>query len=136
VTDRDLVLKKLAIVETSVKELRTLARPAEMATNVVQARFAEHTVQIAIQAILDVASHVVSDERLGEPRTNRDLVDLLARNDWLSADLATVVRRMVGLRNVLVHGYDTVDLAVVRDVVEHRLDDLLRVVTMIRSRMR
>ena len=43
---------------------------------------------------------------------------------------------MVRLRNVLVHGYDTVDIAVVRDVVEHRLDDLLRIVTMIRSRLR
>ncbi len=135
-TDRDLLLKKLAVVETSVRELQALARPAELATDVVQERFVEHTVQIAIQAILDVASHVVSDERLGEPRTNRDLVDLLARHGWLSHDLAAVVRRMVGLRNVLVHGYDTVDLAVVRDVVEHRLGDLLGVVTMIRSRLR
>ena len=31
---------------------------------------------------------------------------------------------MAGFRNILVHGYDTVDLAIVRDVVEHRLDDL------------
>lgn len=38
-------------------------------------RFVEHTLQIAIQAALDAASHVVSDRRLGEPRTNRDLLD-------------------------------------------------------------
>ena len=135
-TDRDLVLKKLALVETCVRELRALARPAELATDVVQERFVEHTLQIAIQAILDVASHVVSDERLGEPRTNRELVDLVERNGWLPADLATVVRRMVGLRNVLVHGYDTVDVGVVREIVEERLDDLLRFVAVIRSRMR
>jgi uncharacterized protein YutE (UPF0331/DUF86 family) len=30
-------------------------------------RFVEHTIQIAIQAALDVASHIISDERLGEP---------------------------------------------------------------------
>ena len=47
-----------------------------------------------------------------------------------------MVRRMVGLRNVLVHGYDTVDLAVVREIVEQRLEDLLRFVTAIRSRLR
>ena len=135
-TERDLVLKKLAVVETSVRELRALARPAELGTNVVQERFVEHTLQIAIQAVLDVASHIVSEERLGEPRTNREFVDLLERNAWLPADLASVVRRMVGLRNVLVHGYDIVDVAVVRDVLERRLDDMLRVVTVIRSRLR
>lgn len=135
-TDPDLVAKKLALVETSVRELRALARPADLATDVVQERFVEHTLQIAIQAVLDVASHIVSDERLGEPRTNRELVDRLERNGWLPGELATVVRRMVGLRNVLVHGYDPVDVAVVREVVEHRLEDLLRFVTAIRSRLR
>jgi uncharacterized protein YutE (UPF0331/DUF86 family) len=135
-TDPDLVAKKLALVETCVRELRVLARPADLATDVVQERFVEHTLQIAVQAVLDVASHVVSDERLGEPRTNRELVDLLERNGWLPGDLATVVRRMVGLRNVLVHGYDTVDVAVVREIVEQRLDDLLRFVAAIRSRLR
>lgn len=135
-TDPDLVAKKLALVETSVRELRALARPADLATDVVQERFVEHTLQIAVQAVLDVASHVVSDERLGEPRTNREFVDLLERNGWLPADLATVVRRMVGLRNILVHGYDAVDLAIVREIVEQRLEDLLRFVTVIRSRLR
>ena len=135
-TDRDLVLKKLAVIETSVQELRARARPDALATDVVQERFVEHTLQIAIQAVLDVASHIVSDERLGEPRTNRELLDLLERNGWLPPDVASVVRRMVGLRNILVHGYDIVDVAIVRDVVEHRLDDLLRVVTLIRSRLR
>src|SRR4051812_12224986 len=40
-------------------------------------RFVEHTLQIAIQAMRDVASHIVSDERLGEPRTNQELLELL-----------------------------------------------------------
>ena len=42
-------------------------------------RFVEHTLQLAIQAALDAASHVVSDERLGEPPSNRELFTLLAR---------------------------------------------------------
>ena len=42
---------------------------------------------------------------------------------------------ITGFRNILVHGYQTVDLRVVRDVVEHRLDDLLEFVTAIRARV-
>ena len=72
-TDPELIAKKLALIETCVRELQTLSRPAEIARDVREERFVEHTLQIAIQAALDVASHIVSDERLGEPRTNRVL---------------------------------------------------------------
>jgi uncharacterized protein YutE (UPF0331/DUF86 family) len=63
------------------------------------------------------------------------MIDELARHGWLPADLAEIIRRMVGFRNILVHGYETVDVAIVRDIVEHRLDDLLRFVAVIRSRL-
>jgi hypothetical protein len=66
VTDADLLAKKFAAIEICVQELRTLARPAEIVPDVREARFVLHTLQIAIQAAIDVASHIVSDERLGE----------------------------------------------------------------------
>lgn len=135
-TDIELIEKKLAVVETCVADLRRHARPDLLASDLREERFAEHTLQIAIQAALDVASHIVSDARLGEPRTNRELFALLERNGWLNADLARTMSAMVGFRNVLVHGYDTVDLDILRDVVEHRLDDLLAYVGAIRSRLR
>ena len=134
-TDPELVAKKLALVETCVRELRELSRPSQIPRDKVQQRFAEHTLQIAIQAILDVASHIVSDERLGEPRTNRELMDLLERHGWLPSELAATMRRMVGFRNVLVHGYEIVDVAVVQEIVERRLDDLLQFATVIRARL-
>lgn len=135
VTDPELAAKKLAQVETSVAELRALARLDQLDRDVKEQRFVEHTRQIAIQAALDVASHIVSDERLGEPRTNRELFRLLGRRGILSTDLVEVLEEAAGFRNVLVHGYDDVDLGIVRDVVEHRLDDLLAFVAEIRRWM-
>jgi uncharacterized protein YutE (UPF0331/DUF86 family) len=84
---------------------------------------------------VDVASHIVSDERMGEPRTSRELFDLLERNGWIPPSLASTLRNMVGFRNVLVHGYDDVDLGVVRDVTENRLGDLIEFVTIVRGRL-
>ena len=63
-TDRELVEKKLAAIETYVADLRRLARPAEIGRDIREERFVEHTLQLAIQAALDVASHIVADERL------------------------------------------------------------------------
>jgi uncharacterized protein YutE (UPF0331/DUF86 family) len=134
-TDVELVFKKLAQIETNVRELRTLSRPEELARDVREERFVEHTLQIAIQAALDVASHVVSDNRLGEPRSNRELFEILARHGWIGEDLLATLRGVVGFRNVLVHGYGDVDLDVVRDIVENRLDDLLRFVAEIRKKL-
>jgi uncharacterized protein YutE (UPF0331/DUF86 family) len=134
VTDPDLVEKKLAAIETCVSQLRKLVRLDEIARDVREERFVEHTLQIAIQAALDVASHVVSDERLGEPATNRQLFELLARAGWIDDDLATRLRDMAGFRNILVHGYAEVDTRIVRDVVENRLGDLLDFVAALRTR--
>lgn len=134
-TDAALVAKRLAVVETCVAELRREARLERLSTDIREQRFIEHTLQIAIQAALDVASHVVSDQRLGEPVTNRELFDLLARHDWLTPALADTLHRMVGFRNVLVHGYDDVDLRVVEDVVANHLGDLLAFVAAVRAHL-
>ena len=133
-TDPELVAKKLALIETCVRELRSLARPEAIRNDVRERRFVEHTLQIAIQAALDVASHIVSDDRLGEPETNRALFDLLAGGGRLPAALASALRDMAGFRNVIVHGYQEVDLGVVEDVLRNHLDDLLAFVAAIRGR--
>jgi uncharacterized protein YutE (UPF0331/DUF86 family) len=134
-TDPDLIAKKLAFIETCVSQLRRLARPEQIATDVREERFVEHTLQLAIQAALDVASHIVSDERLGEPSTNYELFDLLAGAGWIDDVQRATLRKMAGFRNLIVHGYAAVDLAIVRSVVENNLDDLLSFVARIRTRL-
>jgi uncharacterized protein YutE (UPF0331/DUF86 family) len=135
VTDPALVAKKLAAIETALADLRRLARPEAVSTDLVQRRFVEHTLQIAIQAALDAASHIVSDERLGEPRTNRELFDSLVGAGWIDATLGATLGRMIGFRNVLVHGYDDVDLEVVKTVLAHHLGDLESFVAAVRRRL-
>jgi uncharacterized protein YutE (UPF0331/DUF86 family) len=135
VTDPGLIAKKLAFIETSLRELRTLARVDLLLEDVRELRFVEHTLQLAIQAALDVTSHVVSDERLGEPTTNRDLFGLLGRAGLLPSDLSERLADMAGFRNVLVHAYTEVDPTIVQDVVLHHLGDLDAFVLAIRGRL-
>jgi uncharacterized protein YutE (UPF0331/DUF86 family) len=122
--DVALLQKKLAFLASCVSDLRTLARPERLAVDVREERFVEHTLQLAIQAMLDVASHVVSEQRLGEPETNRALFDALARDGWVDPAQLPVLRSMAGFRNILVHGYTAVDVALVAVVLRDHLGDL------------
>ena len=131
--DRELIAKRLAFIETCLRELRTNARLEALETDLREQRYIEHTLQLAIHAALDVASHVVSEDRLGEPRTNRELFELLARHQALEVDLSKRLSAMAGFRNVLVHGYTDVDLGIVRDVVLNRLVDLDDFISAVRS---
>jgi len=135
-TDADLVKKKLALIETYVRELQTLANPSRIEDDLREERFVEHTLQIAIQAALDVASHVASDERWEEPRTNQELFELFARHGWLDEALTRSLRAAVGFRNVLVHGYASVDRTIVRDILENHLEDLTAFVSAVRLRLK
>jgi uncharacterized protein YutE (UPF0331/DUF86 family) len=134
-TDEPLIAKKLAFIDTCVHELRTLANIDVIDHDVREQRFVEHTLQLAIQTALDIASHIVSDERLGEPATNKELFELLARGGWLAAEQVATLRDMAGFRNVLVHGYTEVDRQIVKDIVRHHLGDLTRFVEHLRTRM-
>lgn len=133
-TDAELVAKKLAFIETCLRELRELARPEAIGADVREMRFVAYTLQTAIHAALDAASHIVSDRRLGEPSSNRQLFELLASDGWLPTSLLPQLRNMAGFLNILVHGYQQVDPEVVRDVVAHHLDDLADFVAAVRRR--
>jgi uncharacterized protein YutE (UPF0331/DUF86 family) len=134
-TDVELLARKLTLVETYVQELRRQARPERMGKDLKEQRFILHTLQLAAQAALDAASHIVADERLGEPQSNSELFELLAKHGWLSGALAAELGKMAQFRNLLVHGYESVALDIVHDIVANRLDDLLAFSREIRRRV-
>lgn len=133
--DVELVEKRLAFIERCLRELREEARPELVETDLRERRFVEHTLQIAIQAALDVASHVIAARRLAEPTTNRQMFERLVGDGWLDAGLGAHLGRMAGFRNILVHGYTEVDPSIVGDVCRNRLGDLDRFVAAIRARL-
>lgn len=133
-TDEALVRKKLLRIELCLADLQS-AHLDRLAVDRREERFVEHTLQLAIQATIDVAAHIVADEQLGDPRSAHELFTLLAAGGWIAAADLPTLRAMVGFRNVLVHEYDTVDLGIVRDVAEHRVADLQRFVDAVRREL-
>jgi uncharacterized protein YutE (UPF0331/DUF86 family) len=80
--------------------------------------------QRAVQAMIDLAAHVVAREGMGVPDEMAASFELLKRAGILDADLADRMRRMTGFRNVAVHEYCKLDPAIVEAIVRDRLGDL------------
>ncbi len=135
-TDHELVAKKLAEIETYVRELQALVDVEKIKSDLKEERFAAHTLQLAIQNTLDVCSHIISDDRLGEPQTNQDLFAILERQGWLSSELSRNLRNMAGFRNILVHAYEKLDLDVLIDVLRNHLSDFAGFAQAVRARLR
>ncbi|MFM7035251.1 MAG: type VII toxin-antitoxin system HepT family RNase toxin [Planctomycetia bacterium] len=79
--------------------------------------------QRACELAIDAACREVSRRGLGVPTDSADAFTILERESVLSPTVAERMRRMVGFRNVAVHEYRSLDPAIVRSVVEHRLGD-------------
>lgn len=112
-TDRSIVLQKLAILKDHVGRVRR-RRPASatlLADDLDLQDAIALSLLVAIQEAADVAFHIVSDEGWGVPASYGDGFGLLANHCVLDAGLAARMAQAAGLRNRIAHGYAGVDAA-------------------------
>jgi uncharacterized protein YutE (UPF0331/DUF86 family) len=81
--------------------------------------------QRAAEQAIDLANHIIRKRKLGIPKDSRDSFNILAASSIISVELAEKLKGMIGFRNILVHTYRELDLSIMRDVIENRLDDLI-----------
>jgi uncharacterized protein YutE (UPF0331/DUF86 family) len=65
---------------------------------------------LAVQAALDVASHIISDEGWEPALTMGGSFQRLGEHGVLTAATAATLSRAAGIRNVVAHGYGSVDV--------------------------
>ncbi|MSP62988.1 MAG: DUF86 domain-containing protein [Myxococcales bacterium] len=123
----DVALNKAASIERCVRRVREeyAALGGELGADITRQDSVILNLQRACEAIIDLAMHLVRVTRAGLPQESRDAFDLLVAAGRLDEELAGRLKRMVGFRNVAVHEYQALNLAVVDAIVRTRLDDLL-----------
>jgi uncharacterized protein YutE (UPF0331/DUF86 family) len=112
VTQPELVARKLATLIEYTRRARA-RRPSsveELAADTERQDALGMALLVAIQETIDLAFHIVTDERWGTPQSYADGFDLLAKGGVIGPALALEMTRATGLRNRLAHGYATIDL--------------------------
>ena len=122
--DRDRVLAKLDELDGYLDELRAVTpRDLEEYARIEKKRSCERLLQLAVEATIDACAMLVTGLRLGLPGEENDLFEKLARQGVISGGMTETLRRMKGMRNLLVHEYGRIDDALVFEAVRDRLAD-------------
>lgn len=121
----DVLLNKAATIERCVNRARDEYQkdPLTFAADFTRQDAAILNIQRACEAALDMGQHLIRKHKLGIPQSSRDVFALLATANFLPAELAEKMKKMVGFRNIAVHEYQRLQLAVTEHVITQRLDD-------------
>jgi uncharacterized protein YutE (UPF0331/DUF86 family) len=123
----EVVASKAEVIERSVGRVRDTygGREAVFLTDYDVQDICVLNLQRACEAAIDMANRVIRLRRLRYPKDSKDSFDILVSAGFLDPAVGATMGRMVGFRNVAVHDYRKLDLIKVREIIEHRLDDLL-----------
>lgn len=123
--DRDVVLAKVATIQKCLERIRevTSLDPASLDDINRQDIFVLN-LQRAIQASIDLASHIVASEGLGLPETVRDNFTLLRDKNVIDPETALKMEKMTGFRNIAIHDYQALNLDILKSILTSNLKDL------------
>jgi uncharacterized protein YutE (UPF0331/DUF86 family) len=120
----DVILNKISVIERCKKRIQDVYQgdPNNLRDYTKQDSIILN-IQRACEASIDLAMHIVAEERLGLPQTSRDAFDMLRSHNIISDEIANRMKAMVGFRNIAVHDYQTINLEILQKIVENHLDD-------------
>ena len=123
--NQDIVLRLLASIEGFISDLRQAndINHERFLQDIRAQRFVERTLQIAVEACMDVAHHIISDEKWREPDSFADAFAVLAENQVITPAEADRYALMARFRNRIVHYYEKVDPEQVFVIFKKRLGD-------------
>ncbi len=123
--DRDIVLAKVSIIQRCLARIRTVTRmdPASLDDIDRQDIFVLN-LQRAVQAAIDLGAHTLASYGNDLPATQREIFAALERQGLISSSPAHAMQKMCGFRNIAVHDYRQLSLAILKSILVHHLGDL------------
>ena len=96
-------------------------------------RFVERTLQIAIEAMFDIAHHIISDEKYREPNSYADAFSVLEEKSIINTDFLPIAKLMAQFRNKIVHYYENIDSELVYSIAKNSRNDFAQYTDMIKK---
>lgn len=82
----------------------------------------------AIQYLIDIMTHMIADDEMGEIAFISDCADILYRNGIIDKEYREKIKDIVGFRNIIAHQYGTIQYKIVYDVMQNGIKDISRII--------
>lgn len=117
--------KKVKTAEERIIKLKNMAKSIHSFEEYVSSRdhmdIAERNIQVAIEACLDIGKIIIATQELPEPADNKGVFSVLAEAGIITKESLRFLIPMAGTRNILVHGYDRIDNALIYGIIKKHL---------------
>jgi len=108
----DLVAAKLVELAARLAQVRrhVPTTVGELASSADALDLVSFNLMLAVQICADIASHIIADEGWPPARSLAEGFERLKEQSVIDEAVAAALRRAVGLRNTVAHGYSAVDV--------------------------
>jgi len=126
--DVEKIKSRLAIIREQVNELEKMKDFSEndLKKNKRDLAAAKHFIRVAIEAMIDIASHITAKQLMGIPATATDAILSLAENNIIPENHSATYVKMVKYRNRLVHFYHELTISEIYYIIQNSLPDFDR----------
>lgn len=124
--DKGLVIDRLSRIREYLKFLRELASLSrqEFLNDNKNYGSGARTLQIAIEACLDIGHHIISRKELRRPKDYKDIFIILGDDKILPFDFSRSLVKMAQYRNRLVHLYWEISPEEIFNILQNQLSDI------------
>lgn len=131
----DAILNKLAIIERCLKCIRDVYALAKdnFGTDHTSQDSIILNLQRACQASVDIANHFNRTLFSKFPKDNHDSFEALSKSGFISIQLALRLMELIEFSNDAVRGDQTLNLEIVKHLVENRLSDFEDYITSVKE---
>ena len=84
----------------------------------------ERVIQLIVDELIDINNHVIDARNFSVPDNFQSSFQVLAEHNVLPEELALRLAPIVGLRNRLVHRYETIDREMMVEIIEKEKNDI------------
>lgn len=121
---QDVIINKLSTIKRCLSRINDeFTNELEFKQNYTKQDSVVLNLQRACEACIDIANVLIKYHKLGIPQSARNSFELIANAGLISTDSATALKKMVGLRNIAVHDYQTLNLDIIIAVINNHLSD-------------
>lgn len=120
----DVILNKISVIERCINRVKVVyENNTETLKDYTKQDSIILNIQRACEASIDLAMHIVAEQKLGLPQTSRDAFDMLHGAFIIDENTVKRLKAMVGFRNIAVHDYQTVNIDILQQIVTNHLED-------------